>query len=511
MLKQELKSQIDWLWNMFFANWLADPTTAIEQINYLIFMKRLDDIDQQNIIKANRLSSFKYSSVFEWNFEYWWRNYDKGTFRRSHRSQMPAEEMFIFVKDIVFSFIKNLPHADLFADSLKDSIFMIPNASLLVSAVSIIENLQITQQNDDTVWDIYEYLLNEIASAGKWWAFRTPRHIIQMIVELINPTKHDKICDPACWTWWFLINAYKYIIQQNTSKDAIFEDESWKHYPADLLDENDWKKLKSTCFSGYDFSTKMVRIALMNSILHGIWSPNITYTDTLWKEYSHTEEFDIILANPPFKWSVIKTNINQNFSLDTTKTELLFVELMLQKLVVWWRCGVIVPDGVLFGSSNAHKKLRELLVENTDLKAVISLPSWVFKPYAGVSTAVLVFTKWDETQKVWFYDLQADWFSLDDKRNAINDNDIPDVLKKYNEFVNARKYDIEPTKWEKRFRVDKEEIKKNNYDLSISKYKKIEYIPVKYEDPKVLISQIKEIENQIKDWLNEVEKLLENK
>lgn len=508
MLNAELKSQIDGLRNMFFANGLADPLTAIEQINYLIFMKRLDDIDKQSSLKAERLSSFSYTSVFDGTFEQNGKKYKWEELRRSHWSQMPAEEMFVFVKDVVFPFIKNLPHADLFADSLKDSIFMIPSAGLLVSAVSIIEHLEITHQNDDTVWDIYEYLLNEISSAGKWWAFRTPRHIIEMIVDIIDPTKHDKICDPACGTAWFIINAYKHIIQANTSKDTIFTDETGTHYPADLLDAKDRNKLKTTAFSGFDFSTKMVRIALMNSILHGINSPNITYKDTLGKEYSHEPEYDVILANPPFKGSVIKSNINQNFLVDTTKTELLFVELMYQKLVVGGRCGVIVPDGVLFGSSNAHKKLREFLLENTDLKAVISLPSGVFKPYAGVSTAVLIFTKGDETNKVRFYDVSADGYSLDDKRTPINDNDIPDILAKYTSCVTARKYDKQPEKWEKRFRVAKEEIKKNNYDLSISKYKKIEYTAVKYESPKVLISQIKELEGKIVKGLDEIEKMI---
>lgn len=508
MLNSELKLQIDGLRNMYFANGLADPTTAIEQINYFIFMKRLDDIDKQSKLKAARLTNFHHESVFEGTMELGGKSYDKETFRRSYRSQMPAEEMFLFVKDAVFPFIKNLPHADLFADSLKDSIFMIPNASLLVSTVTIIEKLEITQQNDDTVGDIYEYLLNEIAGAGKGWAFRTPRHIIQMMVDLVDPTKHDKICDPACGTGGFLINAYKHIIQHNTSQDAIFEDEFGVHYPADLLQESDWNKLKSTAFSWYDFSTKMVRIALMNSILHGISSPNITYKDTLGKEYSHEPEFDVILANPPFKWSVIKSNINQNFTIDTSKTELLFVELMIKKLVIGGRCAVIVPDGVLFGSSNAHKKLRELLVEHNDLKAVISLPSGVFKPYAGVSTAILIFTKGDDTKKVRFYDLQADGFSLDDKRNTISDNDIPDLLANYAKHVSARAYDTEPSKGDKWFRVDKEEIKSNNYDLSISKYKKIEYTPFEYEKPQVLIAQIRELEKELSTGLSEVEKMM---
>ena len=421
---------------------------------------------------------------------------------------MPAEEMFNYVRDVVFPFIKTLHTEEWFAGNLKDANFLIPKASMLVTAVTILEDLHITQQNDDTSGDIYEYLLNEIASAGKNGQFRTPRHIIQMIVEIINPTKNDKIADLAAGTAGFLINAYKHILKTNTSIDAIFQDEWGTHYPADLLDEKDRKRLKSNGLSGFDFDSTMVRIALMNCIMHGISTPNIKYRDTLGKMFDHKPEFDVILMNPPFKGSIDKGDINPDFTLWTTKTELLFMELIYSKLVVGGRCGVIVPDGVLFGSSNAHKKLRELLIENTDLKAVISLPSGVFKPYAGVSTDILIFTKGDETNKVWFYDLQADWLSLDDKRNEIAQNDIPDVLAKYKACVTARKYDKQPEKGEKWFRVDKEEIKKNNYDLSVSKYKKIEYTAVKYEDPKVLISQIKELEKNIVKGLDDVEAML---
>jgi len=508
MLLTELKSRIDKLWNTFFANGIADPLTAIEQINYLIFMKRIDDIDKQNTTKAQRVSSFSYNSVFEGNYKLNNKTYNKQDFRWSHWIEMPADEMFNFVKDVVFTFIKNLDGESVYADSLNDAVFMIPNAWLLVTAVTIIEDLRITEQNEDTAWDIYEYLLNEISSAGKGWAFRTPRHIIQMMTELINPTKNDKICDPACGTAGFLINAYKHILKSNTSKDWMFEDEFGIHYTWDLFSAEDWKRIKENTLFWYDFSTKMVRVGLMNAILHWITTPHITYTDTLGKNYVHNEQFDVILANPPFKWSILKWNIHPDFKVDTTKTELLFLELMYEKLFVWGRCAVIVPDWVLFGSSNAHQKIREMLIENTELKAVISLPSWVFKPYAWVSTAILIFTKWDETNKVWFYDLQADWLSLDDKRNEISDNDIPDLKSKYKEIVDLRKYNQEPKENDKWFWVTKEEIKSNKYDLSISKYKKITYTPVAYEKPEVLLSQIKELEKQILEGLNEIGKMI---
>lgn len=508
MLNQDLKSKIDKIWNQFFAGWIANPLSAIEQINYLIFMKRIDDIDKQHVIKTQRVSSYSYKSIFEGEYEVMWKKYDKQTLRWSHWIQMPADEMYNFVKNVVFDFIKNQDNNSDFTDSLSDAIFEIPNAWLLVSAVTIIEDLRITEQNEDTAWDIYEYLLNEIASAWKGWAFRTPRHIIEMMVEIVNPTKNDKICDPACWTAWFLINTYKYILKTNTSKDWMFEDEFGTHYTADLFSQEDWKRIKENTLFWYDFSTKMVRVWLMNAILHGITTPHITYQDTLGKNYVHNEQFDVILANPPFKWSILRWNIHPDFKVDTTKTELLFLELMLEKLYVWWRCAVIVPDWVLFGSSNAHQKIREMLIENTELRWVISLPSWVFKPYAWVSTAILIFTKWDETNKVWFYDLQADWYSLDDKRNQINDNDIPDCKAKFKELVWWRKFDIEPKENDKWFWVSKEEIKSNKYDLSISKYKKITYTATEYEKPEVLISQIKELEKQIMIWLEEVEKMI---
>ncbi|HMT01541.1 MAG TPA: class I SAM-dependent DNA methyltransferase [Candidatus Absconditabacterales bacterium] len=498
MLTPSLKSDIHQLWNTFRSGGISNPLTAIEQISYLIFMKRLDDLDRQNIMKAKKVSNFSYQSIFQ----------GKEELRRSYWMQLPAEEMLSHVRDIVFPFVKTLQTGDGFSGTLSDATFLIPKASLLVTAVTIIENLHISEQNEDTSGDIYEYLINEIATAGKNGQFRTPRHIIQSIIELVNPTKNDVICDPACGTAGFLINTYKRIIKQNSSKDAIFEDESGTHYPGDLLNEKDWKKLKSDTLQGFDFDTTMVRIANMNEIMHGVTKPNIAYKDTLGKGFSHESVYDVILANPPFKGSIDKGDLNPDFTLDTKKTELLFLELIYHKLRIGGRCAVIVPDGVLFGSSNAHKKIRELLVEQSDLKAVISLPSGVFKPYAGVSTAVLIFTKGDDTQKVWFYDLQADGYSLDDKRNPISDNDLPDLIEKYKKFVDARLYNKQPEKGEKRFRVDKKEIKEYKYDLSISKYKKIEYVPVEYEKPKVLIKQIKEIEKKINDELLKIEEML---
>lgn len=278
-------------------------------------MKRLDDLDKQQVMKAKRLSSFTHTSLFAGNFDSGGKSYDKESLRRSHWSQMTAEEMLPFVRDVVFPFIKTLHTEEGFAGNLKDASFLIPKPSMLVTAVNILESLHITEQNDDTSGDIYEYLLNEIASAGKNGQFRTPRHIIQMMVEIINPTKHDKIADLASGTAGFLINAYKYIIKTNTSKDGIIQDESGIHYSADLLNQDDWKRIKSDTLCGYDFDSTMVRIAVMNCIMHGIATPHIGYQDTLGKQFDQKAEFDVILMNPPFKGSIDKGDIHTDFLL----------------------------------------------------------------------------------------------------------------------------------------------------------------------------------------------------
>ncbi len=508
MLNSTLKSQIDKLREIFWSGGLSNPLTAVEQISYLIFMYRIDILDSQRVAKAKRLGQ-DYTSLFDGTYVDGDKSYDKQKLRRSHWTQMSADQMFPYVRDVVFPFIKELDTGDGFAGSLKDASFLIPKASMLVTATTTINDLQITAQNDDTAGDIYEYLLSEISSAGKNGQFRTPRHIIQMIVDIVNPTKHDKVCDPACGTAWFLINAYKHIIKENTSKDGIIKDEWWEEqYTGDMLSKEDRKRVKNEWLIGYDIDSTMVRIALMNSILHWVDSPNIVYGDTLGKQYKLTPEYDIVLANPPFKWSIDAGDMNENFSLSTKKTELLFLELILEKLTIWGKAGVIVPDGVLFGSSKAHKHIREKIIEDNELKAVISLPSGVFKPYAWVSTAILIFTKGDETKKVWYYDLQNDGYSLDDKRNEIEWSNVPEIQSLYKDLVLGRKYDTEPKEWDNWFWVTKEEIQEEWYDLSLNKYKEIVYETIEYEKPEILIKQIREIENSILQGMDELEEML---
>jgi len=345
--------------------------------------------------------------------------------------------------------------------------------------------------------DLYEYLLSEITSAGKLGQFRTPRHIIQLICELVNPKLGDTICDPACGTGGFLLGAYQHILTTHTSKEhrQIDENGLTRGLLGDkLTSEKQWTHLKEKTFFGYDMDESMVRIGLMNLMMHGISSPNIEQKDTLSKKYNENSHYDVIMANPPFKGSIDKGDINEGLSLNTTKTELLFVNRIINSLKVGGRAGMIVPDGVLFGSSNAHKQARKMLLNDCELQGIVSMPSGVFKPYAGVSTAILIFVKGGETEKVWFYDMQSDGFSLDDKRTKINGGgDLPDIVEKWKN----RKSQKENDRGSKFFLVGKKEIEKNDFDLSINRYKETEYEEVKYEDSEIILNKIETLEKDI--------------
>ena len=498
-LAPELKSKVDALWDKFWSGGLSNPLSSIEQMSYLIFMKRLEDMDVAEQKKALAQKQ-PYKSVFEGNEDCRWSNW----------KHYPAEKMLTHVRDVVFPFIKDIHDGEktLFAEHMKDAVFIIPKPSLLQEAVSIIDDLNITAQNKDTQGDIYEYLLNELKTAGKNGQFRTPRHIIQMIVELVDPDIGDRVCDPACGTAGFLINAYEYILRKHTSPDMIQQDGEGKFYGLygdRITDKRDWKLVWSS-FYGFDFDSTMVRISLMNMVLHGITTPNITLIDTLSRHYTEEDKYTVVLANPPFKGSIDKSDINDRLTVKTTKTELLFVERMMNMLQMGGKCGVIVPDGVLFGSSNAHKKLRTLLLEKCQLEAIVSMPSGVFKPYAGVSTAVLVFVKGDKTDKVWFYDMGADGYSLDDKRNFIDGKgDIPDIIERFRKRIEENPEDRKG----KCFFVPFDEIKENGYDLSISRYKEIEYEEIDYDPPEIIIEKIGSVEDQIKVNIGELKEMLE--
>jgi type I restriction enzyme M protein len=492
LLAPELKSQINKLWDRFWSGGIANPLTAIEQMSYLIFMKRLEDLDT---IHKKRSSARKEShkSVFEGHEDSRW----------SYWKHLNAEDMLKHVQNTVFPFIKELHNGDdtLYSRYMKDAMFVIPKASLLQEAVAIIDEMNITERNQDTQGDIYEYLLNQLKTSGLNGQFRTPRHIIRMMVELADPDIGQAICDPACGTAGFLICAYEHILRKYTSSDiiAVEEDGSVHNLVGDELPKEAHYSLKRDSFFGFDFDSTMIRIGLMNMILHGIERPNIEYADTLSKKFQQKAQYAVVFANPPFSGSIDKSDINDAFKLTTTKTELLFLELFYNLLRIGGRAAVIVPNGVLFGSSNAHVQARKMLLEKCQLEGVISMPSGVFQPYAGVSTAVLVFVKGGKTENVWFYEMLRDGFSLDQKRGFIDGKgDIPDIIQKFKNRQTSEQSVV----------VSFERIKSSDYSLSLSAYKEVKQQDMNYEDPKEIMDKLLKQEQEICDELNELKKMM---
>jgi len=517
MLKPEIKSEINKLWDKFWSGGISNPLTAIEQISYLLFMHRLDELELKKKSDAE-FTGEKYKSIFDGklklpNIE---KEINKSTLRWSHFKQMEASLMLSHIQTYVFPFIKQLNGENsFFAQYMKDAVFMIPKPSLLVEAINIIDNIYNLIEEEmkkgqafhDTQGDMYEFLLSEIATAGKNGQFRTPRHIIQLICELVNPKLGDSIADLAAGTCGFLLGAYQHILTQHTSKAHITTDENgFKRGTLGdkITDKRLFEKLSKYTFYGYDFDTTMVRIGLMNLMLHGITDASVKYMDTLSKKFNEDNKFNVILANPPFKGSIDKGDINEKLSIQTTKTELLFVNRIYNSLVIGGIAGVIVPDGVLFGSSNTHKQLRKMLIEECELQGVISMPSGVFKPYAGVSTAIIIFVKGGKTEKVWFYDMQSDGFSLDDKRDKLETSDIPEII----EHWKKRDKEDNSDRKHKNFFVPVKEIIDNNYDLSINRYKEINYKEVKYEKPSVILGKIEGIEEEIKKEIKMLRELV---
>lgn len=516
MLMLEMKSLINALWDKFWSGGISNPLTAIEQISYLLFMRRLDEMDTKLVSDAV-FTGDNYNSIFKGRFKLpSGETIDKKTLRWSYFKQMEGGEMLRHMQINVFPFIKQLNGSNTtFTKHMEDAIFIIPKASLLVEAVSIIDRLydeiekqmQSGQIFHDTQGDMYEYLLAEIATSGKNGQFRTPRHVIALMCELVDPKLLDVVCDPACGTGGFLLGAYQHILTQHTSKENLFVDENGFTRGSlgdKLTDKKLWKRLKETTFYGYDFDSTMVRIGLMNLILHGISNPNIERKDTLSKKYNEDNKYNCILANPPFKGSIDKGDINETLSISTTKTELLFVNRIINSLRIGGRAAVIVPDGVLFGSSNAHKALRKMLIEKCELQGVVSMPSGVFRPYAGVSTAIIVFVKGGTTEKVWFYDMQADGFSLDDKREKIEANDLSDIVKNWKVRHKNKSNDRKA----KHFFVSVKEIIDNGFDLSINRYKETTYIAPKYLKPKVILAKIEVIEKEILAGIRKLKRIV---
>ncbi|MFI4190385.1 class I SAM-dependent DNA methyltransferase [Klebsiella quasipneumoniae] len=516
----ELKSKIDLLWNKFWSGGISNPLTAIEQITYLLFMKRLDELDQKRQADAEWTNE-EYTSKFEGTWvppeERNWpaaeqRPIDKRTLRWSEFKRMQAEEMLQHVQGKVFPFLKDLNGAESnFTHHMKNAVFIIPKPALLVEAVKTIDDIFAVMEKDsqehgqafqDIQGDVYEMLLSEIATAGKNGQFRTPRHIIKLMAELVQPQLGHRIIDPACGTGGFLLGAYQYIVTQlaiNAGTKNLVPDEDGfiRTSVAATFDEKRQFVLQESLY-GYDIDATMVRLGLMNLMMHGIDEPNIDYQDTLSKSYNEESAYDIVLANPPFTGSIDKGDINEALQLGTTKTELLFVENIYRLLKKGGTACVIVPQGVLFGSGKAFRDLRQTLVERCDLKAVITLPSGVFKPYAGVSTAILLFTKvWGAkdkitkpaTEHVWFYEMVADGYSLDDKRiKQEGYGDLQDIITKYH----TRDAEVDTDRTTKFFMVPYSELadEKNNFDLSLSRYKEDVFEEVNYDAPGVILGRL---------------------
>lgn len=501
MITGELKNKIDSLWDIFASGGLTNPLEVIEQITYLMFIRDLDDVDNIRA-KESAMLGLPYKSIFSDQVEIGERTIDGNQLKWSVFHDFPAEKMYSTMQEWVFPFIKNL-HGDknsAYSKYMDDAIFKLPTPLVLskvVDSLDEIYRIMADKKDVDIRGDVYEYLLSKIATAGRNGQFRTPRHIIRMMVELMDPKPDDIICDPACGTSGFLVSAGTYLKEKY--KEEIFFDKNKKdHY-------------MNSMFYGYDMDRTMLRIGAMNMMTHGIENPYIEYRDSLSDQNSEQDKFSLILANPPFKGSLDYESVTPNLLkvCKTKKTELLFLALFLRMLTIGGRCACIVPDGVLFGSSKAHKDIRRQLIEENRLEAVISMPSGVFKPYAGVSTGILIFTKTGHggTDKVWFYDMEADGYSLDDKRNPIKGNDIPDIIER---FHNLEK-EADRARTEKSFFVSKDEIIKNDYDLSINKYKEIEYVPVEYPPTEEISEEINKLESEIQINLKELEEMLKER
>ena len=484
-MEQETKSIIDRIWTNFWEGGVTNPLTVIEQITYLLFIKGLDDIDIAHE-KSDHMLGIKTKRIFDEKHQ---------ECRWSIFKNYPAEKMYKIVGEDVFPFIKSLSNNKNsgYAKYMEDAIFIIPTPIMLQRVVTAIDKLKMKDR--DTKGDVYEYLLSKLSTAGTNGQFRTPRHIIRMMVELMKPTPEDIIVDPAAGSAGFLVEAGEYL---RKNRNDLF------------LTENLKEHFNNTMFYGFDMDRTMLRIGAMNLMQHGIENPNISYKDSLSEDNKDNSKYTLVLANPPFKGSIDSERTSKDLLniTKTKKTELLFLALFLRILRTGGRAASIVPDGVLFGSSNAHKAIRKEIIEKHKLEAVISMPSGVFKPYAGVSTAIMIFTKTGDggTDKVWFYDMTADGFSLDDQRQPVKENDIPDIIKRFNNRNSEEEQSRART--EKSFFVPKEEIVENDYDLSINKYKELIVEKKEYEDPKVILKRVIDMENELQQKLKELEEML---
>lgn len=498
MITGELKNKIDSLWDVFAAGGLTNPLEVIEQITYLMFIHDLDDTDNKNA-KECAMLGLPFKSIFAEQVKIGDRSIEGRQLKWSTFRDFPANKMYEIVQEWVFPFIKNL-HSDknsAYSKYMDDAIFKLPTPLVLsrvVDSLDDIYTLMGQSTETDIRGDVYEYLLSKISTAGRNGQFRTPRHIIRMMVELMKPSPQETICDPACGTSGFLVGASDYL-RERYRNDILMNKQNRDHYMNHM-------------FHGYDMDRTMLRIGAMNMMTHGVEAPFIEYRDSLSDQNIDTDKYSLILANPPFKGSLDANSVSADLLkvAKTKKTELLFLVLFIRMLKIGGRCACIVPDGVLFGSSKAHKQVRKAIIEENRLEAVISMPSGVFKPYAGVSTGILIFTKTGHggTDKVWFYDMKADGYSLDDKRSQVKENDIPDIIERFQHLDKEENR----KRTEQSFLVDKQEIVDNDYDLSINKYKEIVYEKIEYPPTSEILADIEELNKEIDKNLEELKALL---
>ena len=495
MITGELKSKVDRIWNTMWSGGISNPLSVIEQLTYLLFIKGLDELHTRKEHKAARTGNAIEEPVF---------TASQDALRWSRFKELAPEQMFETVRDEVFPFIKSMGQTEgsdegsTYTHHMKDALFMMPTARVLANVVDQLDDIDMADR--DTKGDLYEYMLGKIATAGQNGQFRTPRHIIKLMVDMTVPTPNDVICDPACGTAGFLVAASEYLVEHYG--DRIYKDARAR------------RRFNEGTFHGYDFDTTMLRIGSMNMLLHGVENPDIRYKDSLAETDSaagdDAERYSLVLANPPFRGSLDYESIAKDVQqvVKTKKTELLFLALFLRLLQTGGRAAVIVPDGVLFGSSRAHKTLRKILVEEQKLDAIVSMPSGVFKPYAGVSTAFVIFTKTNSggTDDVWFYDMKADGYSLDDKRTPQPEkSDLADILNRWQNRDSERKR----ARTDQSFFVPKTEITDNEYDLSINRYKEVEYEVVEYDPPRMILDRLAKLDEEIVKGREELEELLQ--
>ena len=547
-----LHTAVESLWDKLWAGGLSNPLDAIEQLSFLLFLKRLDE-REQDAERAAKLRGKKFTPIFP-----------SPDLRWSHWTQLPAATALKSVKEGVFPFIKTLGGAGgSFAAQMENAEFKINKPSLLIEACKAIDAMQISAQNQDVQGDLYEYLLSKLNTAGQNGQFRTPRHIIRMMVKMRDPRPGERICDPAAGTCGFLVNAWQHLLETHTDpRDITYDEEGYPHgLTGSRLAKEEYEFSQTKALTGFDSDSgmTMLRIGSMNLMLHGIAAPNFRYTDTLSKAFGEERAYDVVLANPPFKGAIDAADVNPTLPVKSKKTEILFLHLFLRLLENGGRAAVIVPDGVLFGSSNAHVDIRKKIIEESRLDGVVSMPSGVFRPYAGVSTAVLLFTKGGTTERIWFYDMEHDGYSLDDRRQKVAENDIPDLLDcwnhrrdakfqqkraqrladlqkqiaplkkdrlehhaiihrlKFEEIVskmadnaraNREKAEAELAELQSRitplqteinqltrqFWVSKDQVKTNKYDLSASRYRQVEQEEEFYEQPGVTLERLRQLE-----------------